>query len=192
MPYGKGMGVKVFVPGGLTNLDAQIEEACGAGGRRAFVKQAAEQVRAQAVRNLGASAHIGPSLRTRVTGLSSAEIYSRHPGAKAQDVGAYIVPKAGRVLRFVVRGAVIYTSKPVRIKGKRYLQDALRPGQKLPALERAAEIAFDQLGLDGFKGGRAGRVFDSASAGGPSLVGDLTGAAVRAAAQQAQQSGATA
>lgn len=49
-----------------------------------------------------------------------------HPGAKAQDRGAFIKPKRRRVLRFSVDGGDIFTSRPVRLPARQFSRKGLR------------------------------------------------------------------
>lgn len=136
MPGGlqRGNGVDISVPRGLLEAESLVK-----GQRRAFVRTVGEEIRDKAREYLGDSTHIGPSLRVRSITGESAEIYSTHPGARAQNTGAFIQPKKGSVLKFTDRksGEQVFTRKPVRIKGKRYLSNALAPRNKQAAIERA-------------------------------------------------------
>jgi hypothetical protein len=135
MPGGlrRGNGVTVTIPRGLLAAEDLIK-----GARRPFTQAAAEEIRDDARRRLGPSKSIGPSLQVRVVNVETVELYSKHPGARAQDAGAYIVPKKRSVLRFVAKdGTVVYTKKPIRLLGKRYLTNALAPRNKLQSIERA-------------------------------------------------------
>lgn len=130
---GRGTGVEIIIPKGLLEAEALVK-----GARRPFIKACAEEIRDVARANLGPSKHIGPSLRVTVLTAETAELWSKHPGAKAQDTGAFVAPKKARVLRFTGKdGTVVYTKGPIRIKGKRYITDALMPEPKRAAIERA-------------------------------------------------------
>lgn len=52
---------------------------------------------------------------------------SSEPGAKAQELGAYITPKAKKALKYTWRGQLHFNRKAVRIRAKRWLQ---RSGDK--------------------------------------------------------------
>lgn len=56
----------------------------------------------------------------------SLSLANAHPGAKAQDRGAYIKPKRRKVLRFNSGDGVVYTRGPVRLHARQFSRKGLR------------------------------------------------------------------
>jgi hypothetical protein len=69
--------------------------------------------------------------RVRDAHGDAVEVYSTHPGAKAMSAGAFIQPKRGKALKFQKNGETVYTRKPVRVKGTRYIPRALAKRRRI-------------------------------------------------------------
>lgn len=128
----------------LAQIPGWLEQA-----QRRFLAKAgdrlADEIRKRAPG--GAAGGIGRGTRSRTLSATSAEITVRHPGAKALEQGAYIEPKRGGALRFVVNGEVVFTRRPVRIAPKRYAARGLRNRSKV--VRAAYGDAFNDLGRNG-------------------------------------------
>ena len=83
------------------------------------VYESFDDTAAEARRNLG-NGSLSRTVQVQRTGHLAARVGSNHPGAKAQEVGAYITPKSAKALRF----ASGKFSKRARIRGKRWLKRA--------------------------------------------------------------------
>lgn len=65
--------------------------------------------------------------RAQVNSLSrTLTLVNDHPGAKAQDRGAFIRPKRRSVLKFNAGGDTVYTRRPVRIRARQFSRKGLR------------------------------------------------------------------
>lgn len=77
----------------------------------------------------GAGGSIGASVYAKRFGAKAARLSSDHPGAKAHERGAYIVPKGGRALRFA-DGSFRMRA---RLRAKHYFRDGVKAWQGIVA-----------------------------------------------------------
>lgn len=85
------------------------------------VQLARQDVAGVAKRNLGGGGALTGSVRAIDEGFGRGRVGSDHPGAKAQELGAYITPSRRQALKFEGR----YSMK-ARIPAKRWLSRAAR------------------------------------------------------------------
>jgi hypothetical protein len=109
-------------------------------GHRDVVRRVAEGVRSEVERELGAGP-MGKSFRLVDVVGGAIELRSKHPGARAQDVGAVIRPRHAKVLRFESGGRVTYTRGPVVIRPKRYVSHATRHADRYAGIASRDLIA---------------------------------------------------
>jgi hypothetical protein len=112
----------------IKGLDADYLKAIEV-GKRKVVHDVSKEM-ADELTRLAPTRKVNYQARTEATG-ATAEVSSSHPGAKAMSEGAFIQPKKGRVLRFTKGGETVYTRKPVRIKGNKYIKRALGKRRKM-------------------------------------------------------------
>lgn len=77
-------------------------------------------------------------------GSRAIRLVNAHPGAKAQDRGAYIAPKRRKVLRFRGSGGLVFTRGPVRLKAQQFSRKGLRGRGRIMQTEFSR--AMDMLG----------------------------------------------
>lgn len=90
-------------------------------------RESVERNRKRAVDNLksgGGGGTLRSTVEARFTDELEAQIGSDHPGARAQEFGAYIVPVHAKALRYVHDGRVKFNRKAVRLRAKRWLRRA--------------------------------------------------------------------
>lgn len=103
-------------------------------GQREFVDKSgsrlAESIRLRAPG--GPTGAIGRSIVSKTLNSRRVIIFSLHPGAKAQETGAYVKPRRrGGALRFQANGRVVYVRGGVRIPATRFATKGLRPRSKI-------------------------------------------------------------
>lgn len=113
--------VGVEIPDRLKGLDREIRKRS-----RKMVEEVTERTAQQARENVGHAGPLAASITGEATGDFDGKVEATAPHAKAQEDGAYIVPRKGKMLKFrdSRTGEVVFTRGPVRIKPKRYMKKA--------------------------------------------------------------------
>lgn len=112
--------------------------------QRDFIQKAADALADEVGRAApgGRGGAIGSSFQGRALTNTTALIYSRHPGAKANEVGAYIVPRPGKK-------AIVFRDGRVRawarIPALHYAKNALRTRSRV--VNAIYEREFGNLNL---------------------------------------------
>jgi hypothetical protein len=115
--------VTVTIPQALKDMPAEMRRR-----GRLVVEEVTRRTAEQARENVGHEGRLSRSIEGRVTGDATGEVVATAPHAKAQEEGAYIVPRKGRMLRFrdSRTGETVFTRGPVRLKPKRYMKRAAK------------------------------------------------------------------
>lgn len=93
---------------------------------RAFVLGTAKSLE-RARRNLkpsGGTGRLRGQLRVEPQGRMQARVGGTHPGLRAQELGAFIRPRAKQALKYVHEGILRFNRRGVRIRAKRFLRAA--------------------------------------------------------------------
>lgn len=82
--------------------------------------------------------------RAQVSSLNrTLTMVNDHPGARAQDRGAFIRPKRRSVLKFTAGGDTIYTSRSIRLPARQFARKGLRGRGRI--MQQEFSKAMDDL-----------------------------------------------
>jgi hypothetical protein len=113
--------IHVEIPQKVMDLDSELRRRS-----RLLLKEVTDRTAERARENVGHDGPLAHSIKGNVTGDMDGEVVATARHAKAQEEGAYIVPRRGKKLKFrdTRTGEVVFTRGPVRIKPKRYMKKA--------------------------------------------------------------------
>jgi hypothetical protein len=139
MAKGFDFSLQVEGLGRLEGLPGEIENA-----QQEFLDLTSQSLAASvaAAAPGGSGGSIGRSIYGRATSSSTAVIGSAHPGARALDRGAFIVPRHGKALRFQVNGQTVF-AKWVRREPLHFFARGLRNRNQI--VRAAFEQEFGHL-----------------------------------------------